>query len=585
MKWTVGRKIGSGFALALGILAIIGSVAYRGTVAQTDTAALVTRAHEVLEKLESVMRGVTDAETGERGFIITGDVAYLAPFQDAQLTVRQDLEALRGLVRDAGQQQRLARLEPLISGPEGKLALSQARIDVRRDPTKGFESARQLVLANKGIAVMTEIRRIVAEIETEQRSILTTRSSAALASARNTKLTIVIGTLIAALAVGLAGVLITRDIAVPLAAVSATAERIAEGDLSVSMAATDRQDEVGVLVRTFSRMTDSLNATSSAAAKIAAGDLRVKVQPRSEKDVLGNAFASMVGSLQRLTSDITEGANVLGASASEIVAATSQLAASATESAVAVSQTTTTVEEVRQTAEVASDKARALSDSAQKATQSAASGRKSTDDVATGMQRIRQQMDAIALSMGRLGEQSQAIAQIVATVEDLATQSNLLAVNAAIKAAEAGEHGKGFGVVALEVRSLAEQSRQATSQVRTLLGEIQKATSAAVLATEQGSKAVDGGSQQTEVAAESIKALAANVSEAALAATQIAASSRQQLVGVDQVVTAMQNIKQASSQNVGSAQQMEVAARNLNELGQRLKQMVQRYTLEPGTTG
>lgn len=583
MKWTVGRKIGSGFALALGIMAIIGTVSYRNTEGITATAGWVAHTHEVLGGLSKLLAALVNTETGERGYIITGEERYLEVHRAGRLAAQEQLAALRTLTRD--NQQRLALLEPLVNGPEGKLAVSDRHVAARKDPVRGFEAARRLVVEGKGKAAMDEIRRIVAEIEAEERALLATRSSDALASARNTKLTILLGTLIAALAVGLAGMLITRDIAVPLAAVSTTAERIADGDLTVSMAATDRQDEVGALVRTFSRMTDSLNATSSAAGKIAAGDLRVKVQPRSDKDVLGNAFASMVASLQRLTSDLTEGATVLGASASEIVAATSQLAASATESAVAVSQTTMTVEEVRQTAKVASEKARALADSAQKATQSAASGRKSTEDVAAGMQRIRQQMDAIALSMGRLGEQSQAIAQIVATVEDLATQSNLLAVNAAIKAAEAGEHGKGFGVVALEVRSLAEQSRQATSQVRTLLGEIQKATSAAVLATEQGSKAVDGGSQQTEVAAESIKALAANVSEAALAATQVAASSQQQLVGVDQVVTAMQNIQQASSQNVVSAQQMEVAARNLNELGQRLKQMVQRYKLEPGTTG
>ncbi|UUZ73924.1 methyl-accepting chemotaxis protein [Polaromonas sp. P1(28)-8] len=188
-------------------------------------------------------------------------------------------------------------------------------------------------------------------------------------------------------------------------------------------------------------------------------------------------------------------------------------------------------------------------------------------------------MEAIAVSMTRLSEQSQAIGRIMATVEDLAAQSNLLAVNAAIEAARAGEHGKGFGVVAQEVKSLAEQSRQATNQVRTILGDIQKATIAAVLATEQGNKAVEAGSRQSEVAGASIQALAGSVTEAAQAATQIAASSQQQLVGVDQVAGAMESIRQASTQNVAGARQLEVAARNLDELGQRLKQMVALYTV------
>jgi len=226
---------------------------------------------------------------------------------------------------------------------------------------------------------------------------------------------------------------------------------------------------------------------------------------------------------------------------------------------------------------VASQKAKLVSDSAQKAAQSSQSGRKSIEDVTLGMERIRQQMDAIAAGMVRLSSQSQAIGQIMASVEDLAAQSNLLAVNAAIEAAKAGEHGKGFSVVAQEVKSLAEQSRQATNQVRTILGDIQKATATAVMATEQGSKAVEVGSQQTAVAGEAIQALATSVNEAAQASTQIAASSQQQLVGVDQVSGAMESIKQASVQNVASAQQLEAAAGNLNELGQRFKQMIERY--------
>src|SRR3970282_14023 len=170
-----------------------------------------------------------------------------------------------------------------------------------------------------------------------------------------------------------------------------------------------------------------------------------------------------------------------------------------------------------------------------------------------------------------LSEQSQTIGQIMASVEDLAAQSNLLAVNASIEAAKAGEHGKGFAVVAQEVKSLAEQSKQATAQVRAILNDIQKATSAAVMATEQGSKAVASGVKQSADAGESTGLLRDTMAEAAQAATQIAASSQQQLVGMDQVALAMENIKQATTQNVTSTKQTEVAAQNLHELGQKLK--------------
>jgi methyl-accepting chemotaxis protein len=370
---------------------------------------------------------------------------------------------------------------------------------------------------------------------------------------------------------------LSRIIAVPLKEISATAEHISTGDLSVNISMNNREDEVGILAQTFSRMTDSLKGMAAVASKIAAGDLQVKVQPQSDKDVLGNAFASMVENLRRLTAEITEGVSVLGASASEISTSTTQLAASAAETATAVTETTTTVEEVRQTAQVASQKAKSVSDSAQNAAQIAQGGKKSAEESTVGMQRIRQQMEAIADSMVRLSDQTQAIGQIIATVEDLAAQSNLLAVNASIEAAKAGEQGKGFAVVAQEVRNLAEQSKQATNQVRTILSDIQKATGVAVMATEQGSKAVEAGVQQSGQAGQSIQTLAGSVSEAAQAATQIAASSQQQLVGVDQVASAMENIKQASTQNVASARQLESAAHNLNGLGQKLKQLVDQY--------
>jgi methyl-accepting chemotaxis protein len=193
------------------------------------------------------------------------------------------------------------------------------------------------------------------------------------------------------------------------------------------------------------------------------------------------------------------------------------------------------------------------------------------------MNRIREQMEAIAESTVRLSEQGQAIGEIIASVNDLAERSNLLAVNAAIEAAKAGEHGRGFVVVAQEIRSLAEQSKQATAQVRTILSDIQQATNAAVMATEQGSKAVEAGVKQSTEAMEAIRVLGDSIVESAQSATQIAASSHQQLIGMDQVALAMENIKQASTQNAASTKQAETAAQGLHELGQKLKRLVEQY--------
>jgi methyl-accepting chemotaxis protein len=275
-----------------------------------------------------------------------------------------------------------------------------------------------------------------------------------------------------------------------------------------------------------------------------------------------------------ITRQLRESVTQLASSAAEILATTTQVASGAAETATAVSETTATVEEVKQTALLASQKAKYVSESAQKVAQVSQAGRKSVEEATQGMQRIQEQMESIAGSIVRLSEQGQAIGDIIATVNDLAEQSNLLAVNAAIEAARAGEQGKGFAVVAQEVKSLAEQSKQATGQVRTILGDIQKATGAAVLATEQGAKAVEAGVKQSAQAGESIRLLAEGITEAAQAATQIAASSQQQMVGMDQVALAMDNIKQASMQNVAGTKQAETAAHSLHELGQRLGALV-----------
>lgn len=402
------------------------------------------------------------------------------------------------------------------------------------------------------------------------------QSRAQLVDARKVFVAAAIAALLAAI---FSAWLLSRAIGSPLTRLTRTAEKIAAGELPEQSAAERRTDEVGMLDQAFYRMTRTLRDMAGAAERIAVGDLSVAVQPQSERDVLGNAFAAMGRNLRELTADLYEGINVLSASASQISTSTSQLAASASETAAAVSETTTTVEEVRQTAQVSSQKARVVADSAQRVAAVSDAGRRATDESMTGMSRIQQQMDAIAESMVRLSEQSQAVGQIVATVEDLAGQSKLLAVNASIEAAKAGEHGKGFAVVAQEVKSLAEQSRQATAQVRSILGDIQRATSAAVLATEQGSHAVEDGVRQSTSARESIQVLSGSVGEAAQAAVQIAASSQQQLVGVDQVASAMESIKVASMQNVDSAKQLEAAAQNIKSLGAKLKQLASNYRL------
>ncbi len=324
----------------------------------------------------------------------------------------------------------------------------------------------------------------------------------------------------------------------PIDQMAAAARRIAVGDLTVTMTWPRQADEIGVLMESFSQMLENL------------------------REVMGR---------------LGESVQVLGSSSSEIAAKATQVALSTSEMAAAVQQTTTTVEAVKQTAQVSSQKAGYVSETAQRSVRVSEAGQRSVQEMIEGMARIREQMEAITDSVMKLSEQGQSIGEIIATVSDLAVQSNLLAVNASIEAAKAGEQGKGFAVVAQEVRNLAEQSKQATAQVRQILMEIQKATQTAVIAAQQGSKGVEAGERRATEAGEAIHALGKSITEASQAAMQITASSQQQVVGMDQVALAMESIKQASAQNAAGAKLAETTAQSLYELGQRLKRLMERY--------
>lgn len=305
-------------------------------------------------------------------------------------------------------------------------------------------------------------------------------------------------------------------------------------------------------------------AEMDAALLKARDELELRVEERTRD------LAQVVGGL-------SGGIAMLAEVARDVTIASEQMSTGAAGAATAVAQTATTVEQVRQTARMTTQDAGQVAESAAQAARISQAGRKSTEETVATMQRIRAEMDAIAESMARLNDQTQAIGQIVTTVNALAAQSNLLAVNAAIEAAKAGERGKGFAVVAQEVKTLADQSRRATHQIGVILNDIQNATRLSVLATEHGRKAVESGVNQSVQTGNAIDTLAASVGAAAEAAAHIANASQQQLVGVDQVAVAMSSIKQTTSHSLTMVRQLEVAALHLSEVGQKLQQLVVHY--------
>ncbi len=313
-----------------------------------------------------------------------------------------------------------------------------------------------------------------------------------------------------------------------------------------------------------------------AAARDVTEQSTLTAQLQQHRVNLEATVAQRTEALTGLLKEVNEAVNVLSSSTEEIAAAATQIAATATETAAAVNQTTTTVEEVRQIARQTDEKARSVLEGAQATAKRAEQGKNAVGSLIAETGNIKERVESISETTVRLSEQGQAIGDIINNVNDIADQSNLLAVNAAIEAARAGEQGKGFAVVAQEIKALSEQSKQATVRVRTILTNVQKGTSAAVMATEQGIKAVEIAIKESARAGEAINDLQSSVNEASQAATVITASSRQQIIGMDQVASAMENIKQASLQNASSSKQAETAAKNLNDLAQRLRKLVEK---------
>ncbi len=288
--------------------------------------------------------------------------------------------------------------------------------------------------------------------------------------------------------------------------------------------------------------------------------------------VLGIVFAVTISrsirrQLRAAVSDINE-------STAGLLAVSSQVSAGVAQTAAATTETTATVEEVRQTAQLANEKASQVAEKSQNVAQGAELGRVSTEESIAAFQGLANQMGVVADAINRLSEQTQAVGDIITSVNDLAEQSNLLSVNASIEAAKAGDQGKGFAVVAQEVKNLAEQSKQAVAQVRSILGEIQKASSVAVQTAEQGRQAVEFGKSQVEEARERTFVLAEDAGEAAMSAAQISASNRQQLAGMEQISQALESINQAGVQSAAGTRQVEEEVRRLQDLALRLRRLV-----------
>jgi methyl-accepting chemotaxis protein len=540
---SIGKKIGLGFGLVWLTLAVVAGLSLwtinrlvEANQAAVDSTRLVSHTYEVIADVELLLTLLENAEANQRGYVITGDEQYLESYRVAVKDIDQAFRGMRKVTQNARQQRRMDLLEPLL---HSRLDLLRETTELRKQ--KGFEAAQELIKTDRARKVMDEIRKLLREMNEEEYDLLKGRTvaeeakaKAATESARTAMWVIGGGTLLALGIVSVGGYFIVRSITVPMRHLVRGTEIVGRGQFDHRLNSSAK-DEIGELARALDRMAEKR---------------------------------------QQAAEGFREAVSRLASAGGEILASTAQHAAGAQEQAAAVAQTVTTVDEVTQTAEQAAQRARGVGEAVGRTAEISQSGRKVVEDSITALAVLKEQVEATAGNILALAEQAQQIGEIIMTVNDIAEQTNLLALNAAIEASRAGEHGRGFAVVAGEVKALADQSKRATAQVRQILGEVQKATNAAVLSTEEVTKGVAAATRVADQAGQTIKVLAETLTGTAQAASQIVASAGQQAAGIAQVHQAMKSIDQVARQNLAAMRQAEQAAQDLNALGSRLAALV-----------
>ena len=301
---------------------------------------------------------------------------------------------------------------------------------------------------------------------------------------------------------------------------------------------------VGGLWMATGRILKPILALSAATEKIVAeGDLTQRIEVNTDDEVgrLARNFTMMVENLRDIPMNLQVSLRKLSTALSDLDRATSEQNKSVMQQAAALQETQVTAQEIKQTSQMAAQKAADILQLAEKADEIGKTGEASVEQSLQGLTDIRKQVEGIAVKIEDLTDRTRQIGSITDTVKDLADQSNMLALNAAIEAVRSGEHGKGFGLVAREIRRLADQSLQSTGRVKEILDNISDAIDKLASITEAGAEKMEGGLLQVKASGENLKALVGVINENSDSVKQIANAVNQQNIGIGQIFTAVKD--------------------------------------------
>ena len=409
---------------------------------------------------------------------------------------------------------------------------------------------------------------------------------------------------------------LARTIANAVNIVTYAAIGIAEGDLE-QWVEVHSNDELGRMAAAFQQMITHLKQMASTADRLAQGDLTADIEPKSERDVLGNALARMISSLRNLVGQMTDNANKVAKSSNQLTAAANQtdqatnqirttmqqlaagaqqqsssalqtktsidqiaraidgMAHGAQEQAVAVAESASITNQISSAIQQVATNAQAGANDASNAAQTARHGVSIVDDTIRGMHTIKAKVGISTQRVQEMGQRSQQIGAIVATIEDIAAQTNLLALNAAVEAARAGEHGKGFAVVADEVRKLAEKSASATGEIAGLIRTIQQSVTEAVTAMEDGATEVESGVGRANEAGQALADILSAIEAVDDQVKGISTATQQMSSSAKELVNAMERVSEVVEENSAATEEMAAGSNEVAQMVDKIARVSQ----------
>ncbi|MCO7578780.1 MULTISPECIES: methyl-accepting chemotaxis protein [Pseudomonas chlororaphis group] len=538
---SISQKLYAGFGVVLLILLLLVLAALRGFDQVSSSVKSNIHSYEVLSQSDALLRSLINVETGMRGYALTGRDSFLEPLEQGEKAFADYYAQIKSSTTDNPEQQ--ARLERLKALHDQWLRDDvQGNLDLRRAINAGSQPAEAMaaqISAGRDKAKMDAMRQLTSELRDAEKSLQDARSQA-MDDAKASALAILIGGgLLAAVLAMLVAWSLSSNLVGRIRQAVDVAKAIAAGRLDSSISATGR-DEVSNLLQ---------------------------------------AFAAMQERLRTMISQIKQGADQLVSASQSISSASLQLSASAQEQSHSASSMAATVEEltvsINHVADNAGD-AHALSSE---------SGRQSEEggsviqDTLGSMRLIAETVQASATQIGELGQHAEQISSIVSVIKGIAEQTNLLALNAAIEAARAGEQGRGFAVVADEVRLLAQRTANSTQEITEMVGKIQLGTREAVSSMDVGVNQVKNGVELAQQAGEAIVNIRTSSGNVVRVVDQISLALREQTAASQDVARNVERIAQMSQQNSQAVEETTETARSLQQLAQNLEQQVNVFHL------